>query len=399
MTGIGAILMFMATSAAVPVGDVHAVTIAGEPISGMWSGSDGENIILLQEGAPRRFALPELSVIRWPETETAAPAANPDPDRVVVHLADGGRLAARIRSGDGKRIQLDSALAGTLDVPMSGLAGIRLQPDADNPETKEAFDAALARRDPAQDVLFSLRDGRLTTVRGVTELLNAEGGSFRWRNRAVPIQRESVYGIVFASGVGGRQPAQALCVVRDGTMLGGRITGGDAGHVELELTVGGSVRLPVTELVEIRLRSDRVLFLSDLEPTEYVFEPFSITHWPYRRDRSVTNQPLRIGGQTYERGIGMHSQAVLVYTLPDSFASFAAVIGIDDVPRPLGNAVFRVLADGQEVFNSGPVTGRDEARPILVPIGGSRKLELAVDFGEDLDIGDHANWANARVLK
>ena len=61
--------------------------------------------------------------------------------------------------------------------------------------------------------------------------------------------------------------------------------------------------------------------------------------------------------------------------------------------------IFRVIADDEEVFTCGPVTGRDEPRPILVAIGGAKTFKLVVDFGEDLDVGDQANWGNLRLLK
>ena len=77
--------------------------------------------------------------------------------------------------------------------------------------------------------------------------------------------------------------------------------------------------LPVSQIGEIRFRSDRVLFLSELKPAEYVFEPFAVTPWPYRVDRSAANRPLQIGDEAFDRGIGMHSQARLSFDLPPGF--------------------------------------------------------------------------------
>ena len=95
----------------------------------------------------------------------------------------------------------------------------------------------------------------------------------------------------------------------------------------------------------------------------------------------------------------MHSQATLTYELKTGYDQLAATVGIDDGARPLGNAIFRVLADGKEVYRSEAVTGRDEPRAILVPIKGAKRLELKVDFGEEQDIGDQADWCDARLIK
>jgi hypothetical protein len=108
---------------------------------------------------------------------------------------------------------------------------------------------------------------------------------------------------------------------------------------------------------------------------------------------------MRIGGEVFDRGIGMHSAASLTYTLKEPFRQFAAAVGIDDAVGSRGNVVFRVLADGREVFSSGPVTGRDEPKPVLVELAGVKTLQLLVDLGDDLDIGDQANWANARLIR
>src|SRR5262249_11036510 len=153
----------------------------------------------------------------------------------------------------------------------------------------------------------------------------------------------------------------------------------DSRTLQLKTAVDADLQLPVSDLREIRFRSDRVLLLSDLQPAKYEFEPFAVTQWPYRRDHSMSNGPLRIGGQVFEHGLGMHSQSRLSYNLPDAYSQLAATIGIDDAVRPRGNAIFRVFADGKEVFSSGPVSGNDPPRPILVSLGRARSIELRVD--------------------
>jgi hypothetical protein len=188
-------------------------------------------------------------------------------------------------------------------------------------------------------------------------------------------------------------------VLKDGSSWAGKLAGGDTEGVVIELADGLKARLPVEQVVEIRFRSDRVLFLSDLDAVDYQFEPFSTTRWPYRRNRSAANRPMQIGDQKFERGIGMHSQAALTYELPGPFSKLAAVIGIDRAVAPLGHVVFRVTADGKEVFNSGAVTGRDAPLAIDVPINGAKRVQLLVDFGEELDVGDQADWGNVRLIK
>ena len=193
--------------------------------------------------------------------------------------------------------------------------------------------------------------------------------------------------------------APAACTMRDGAIWAGRVAEIDADLLRLQLASESTIDLPIEQISEIRFRSDRVRFLDELTPAKYEFEPFGGTRWPYRVNRSVSNQPMRIGGQSFDRGIGVHSRSVLTYDVPQGFRQLAATIGIDEAVGDQGNAIFRVLADGKEAFNSGPVTGRDAPRPLLASIEGARQIQLVVEFGDDLDIGDQADWAEVRLIK
>lgn len=116
------------------------------------------------------------------------------------------------------------------------------------------------------------------------------------------------------------------------------------------------------------------------------------------RNRSVMNNRMMIGGAIFHRGIGTHAASRIVYVLPKGYASFAATIGYDQEVRG-GSVVFAVLADGRELFRS-PVLRYDDAPlPIHVPLGGAETLTLIVEDAGDGITADHANWADARLMK
>ncbi|MEP0844252.1 MAG: NPCBM/NEW2 domain-containing protein [Phycisphaerae bacterium] len=384
-----------AVTAAPPA--VRAVTIEGQSLEANWSGvSPAGAVVLIEDGKPREISPDGLMLLRWPVEPASRPTESGH--QTTIDLADGSRVIGRIIAGDAKHVTVATEPLPELRLPLTELAGLRWR-GSDQPEALAAFEKALAERDPSQDTLFVVREGRVTALKGVTESLGPGGGSFRWRERSVPIQAGSAFGIVFAAGVQPPAAAQATCRLTDGSRWAGKLAGGDERSVIVELGGGTRVALPVARIEEIRFRSDRVLFLSDLTPAEFVMEPFGTTRWPYRKDRSVANRPMRIGEEVFERGLGVHSRSVLTFDLPGRFSRLAAVIGIDAGAAPLGNVVFRVTADGRDVFNSGPVTGRDPPRPISVPIEGAKRIQLIVDFGGDLDIGDQADWAHARLIR
>jgi len=392
-TPIAWMLAFSATAA----GPVQAVTIEGESIDGAWAGINAEGkITLTKDNQSRKLAPAEIMLLRFPSQPASQPSAALP---VTIFLSDGSRLPARIMGGDAHELEIQTTAVPLMKLPLSNLAAIRYATSRPT-EAEDVFQKALSERDASQDVLLNLREGRITPLRGITESLTAHGGSFRWRERSIPIQAETTYGIVFAAGVRSSSEAPPIvCTMIDGSAWAGRIISGNDSNIELQLPHEMKVSLSVSQISEIQFRSDRVVFLSDLEPSKYEYTPFDVTQWSYRRNRSVSNGPLKIGDQVFPRGLGMHSQSKLVYELKDRFKQLAATIGIDAVARPRGNAIFRVLTDGKEAYNSGPVTGHDAARPILVPLNAAKQLQLIVEFGDELDIGDHADWGNARQIK
>jgi hypothetical protein len=97
--------------------------------------------------------------------------------------------------------------------------------------------------------------------------------------------------------------------------------------------------------------------------------------------------------------LGVHSFTELTFDIGGAYETFAATIGIDDSVRPRGHVVFRVIGDEGILFDSGPVTGRNGPEDILVDVTGVLVLKLVVDYGEELDIADHADWCDARLLR
>ncbi len=121
--------------------------------------------------------------------------------------------------------------------------------------------------------------------------------------------------------------------------------------------------------------------------------------WPVRFDQSLSGGPLSIGGRVFEKGLGVHSLTELIFEIAGNFETFVATIGIDDSVRPRGSVVFRILGDSKVLFDSGAVTGADPPRDIIVDVIGVRTLTLTVDYADELDLCDHADWGDARLLK
>jgi hypothetical protein len=117
-----------------------------------------------------------------------------------------------------------------------------------------------------------------------------------------------------------------------------------------------------------------------------------------RQDQNLQSGPLQIDGKRYAKGLAMHSRTELVYRLADRYRRFVAVVGIDDTARPRGNVRLVISGDDRVLFEA-VVAGTDVPKPIELDMTGVRRLSILADFGDDLDVGDHLDLCEARLLK
>ena len=89
-----------------------------------------------------------------------------------------------------------------------------------------------------------------------------------------------------------------------------------------------------------------------------------INGWgPAERDRSngelgaSDGGTISLGGVTYAKGLGVHADSDLRWSLFGQCSTFSAVIGVDDEVGPNGSVVFQVYVNGALRFTSGLMTG------------------------------------------
>ncbi len=119
------------------------------------------------------------------------------------------------------------------------------------------------------------------------------------------------------------------------------------------------------------------------------------------KNQAANGGPLRIGGKTFRRGVGVAVPSRLSYALRGRFRRMEAKAGIDGAAALGLRAVFQVELDGQEAFRSPMVRYGDPAVEIEVDLGAARGLTLiaAPADGERTTAGEPlATWAEA-ILK
>jgi alpha-galactosidase len=124
---------------------------------------------------------------------------------------------------------------------------------------------------------------------------------------------------------------------------------------------------------------------------------------PYERD---TNNgataggdgiPIKLRGQTFDKGLGMAAPAAVIYRLGGKCSRFTAQVGVDDATAGQGTARFQVIADGETLFDSGKLDATSPAAAIDVSLTGKRRLKLLVTNADDGPAQDRASWGDAKV--
>ena len=114
-------------------------------------------------------------------------------------------------------------------------------------------------------------------------------------------------------------------------------------------------------------------------------------------NKSITNGPLLINGEEFERGIGTHATSTFLIDLQGKALEFKAKLGVDDASAENGSIKFYLIGDKKIIWESDIMKKGSDARDCAVSLKGITLLGLLVtDAGDGIDY-DHANWANASI--
>jgi hypothetical protein len=318
-------------------------------------------------------------------------------------LQSGDRIPGKLLEIRGERVRWLATFQGRagppqeLTVPLSAVAVLWLAKSTGEIDPlrslgRQRHDTVLLRNGDVLEGSVASADQKLIRLESGTD------------GRQTRVQRERVAALVLSAELA-RTPrprgVYARLVLANGTRLLLSSLRADNQVLAGQTLFGAGVQLPVEQIVALDLLQGRAVYLSDLKPKRYEHTPYLDIHWPYTLDRSVMGNDLRLGGATYDKGIGLHSESRLTYDLAGNYQWFEAVVGLDDVTGREGSVRIEVLVDGrrQDLGPEEELTGQGPPRPVRCRVAGARELTLVVRFGQHGDVQDHVNWADARLIK
>ena len=370
--------------------------IDGKKISGSLEEIDAQGILV-----GKKFAGIHIDQVISLETNQAVKASS---SSTKVHLAGGGLLNVNGVSIDGETLGLENKPAGIDSISLQLVRAIVFEDNA-------AIQEAIAQPATDEDTVFVKTSTSLARVSGLIESLDAEALQLNFEGKSRPIKREKLAAVIIADiGLEAPQGLIATISLVDGSSIKGALVGFGPQAVTVELSGKQAIAIERKSISRIDIVSDSIAYLASLQPIQVAQQPQFAVARTWQKNRSIEGNPIRLKVQlenpqpdatqikTFGSGIGISSYSRLVFENENEFNRFAATVGIDAETEGHGDCVMRVEGDGIALWSQ-RIKGDDTATEINVDISGIREIALIVDPGEQFDLADHADWANARFLK
>lgn len=342
--------------------------------------------------------VPAAEILRVTLTK---PQATPPRGGLVV-LANDDRIHAEILRSEEETIlvRLNSCPeSGEWKIPLETIQAVFFQWPA-FPQAQVQLLQKISQLKKKSD-LFYLKNGDY--LEG--EFLNFDAGTFRFESNAgeTAVPRAGIAFFCFNPElINFPQPDQLRYRIElvDGTRLTVSSLKLDQNQISAQTLFGATLQCKRDQLTSITPLGGRSVPLSQLEPSEYKFTPYFTQKWNWHRNRNVEAGPLRVAGQEFVTGLGVHSASELRYPLDGKYAAFQTEVGIDDSTQGKGVVEVSILVDQRVVYRQA-LQGSEQQPVTIVPridLSGARELVLKVDFGKNADIQDLVNWCRPVLI-
>lgn len=320
-------------------------------------------------------------------------------------LANGDRLPGDVLTIEKDHVRFrivtndeaPRAAGQELSVPIAAVAEIWFQSPPDS-ESARAWAGDKRRRDIVLLNNGDTRSGTVLSMKPPAEPFRLKEGAQETR-----IEPHNIVAIALntdlARSVRPKAPYARL-VLANGARLSLQSAEANEHALTGKTLFGAEIRVPIEQIVALDVRQGKVVYLSDLKPKKYEHIPYLGVKWNYEPDRSVAGRELRVAGNTFDKGIGLHSESRLTFALNGDFRRFEALVGLDDRTGQGGSVSIRVFVDGQEkAIDDKELTAATGPRPLRIDVAGAKELTLVVEFGAGGDVCDHVDWADAKLVK
>ena len=397
-------ILFAVTLAALSAAPEWEVQpLEGQPVTGRLVALDASQVTIAR--AAGHVSMPADKVASLAiQQKPASPRAEPT---VWVELIDGSSLAAEDYAARNGHAHVTLCCGEGLDLATRDIAAVRFGAGS---EAMAAEWSRIVAMKLQNDLLIISKGDSMDYHKGVLHEVTDKQVQFELDGETLGVKRSKVYGLVYYHAAESKTPEGGTTILdASGSRWSARSVKLADGSDKLEwISAGGmTVRRDLAQIVRIDLSRGKIVYLSDLKPELAAYTPFfgmekelpaRLELFRPRQDRNFVSKPLAIGGRQFSKGLALHSRTEMAYRLPGRFSRFEAMVGIDDAVRPRGHVRLVVRGDDKVLLET-TVAGTEPPRPLGVDVAGVHRLVILVDFGEDLDVADHLDLGDARLIK
>ncbi len=269
----------------------------------------------------------------------------------------------------------------------------------------ETAAAQMQDRSSESDAVVVATDSGERVVQGILEGVDSTHVKIRYRGESRKIGISKVNAVVVADLKLPSADGSKLTVsLIDGSKFVGVFKALADTSLVLSPIASSSVSLAVAEIVSIEVQSDRVVYLSDLEPVDVQQRSVFSVPRPWKRDKSIEGSPLTLVDRStgknnvYSKGLGTQANTSLTFENEGDFDRLEATVGIDAETMGRGDCELIVRGDGIKLWSK-RMRGSDGPEVLSVDISGMKQIVLSVRSGEQFDLADHIDWCDARFMK
>lgn len=347
---------------------------------------------LNSDGGERRVAADDVVSIVVPTSEAQVNVRD-----AVLSLSDGGILFGQLLESADESISFDARDVGRVSIPMEQVSAFEVSRAAglEHRETISWFRKLPAS---AEDrILMSNGDvvtGFVTRLEPDGVVLDVKGNDMKAPARLLLAVR------LAAAGKNDRDEERfARIDLRGGGRLRATALDWTARGATVMTRFVPSLSIESDRIIAVHVVGGRWEWLSDHQPISADHTPAFGATWDMERDANVLGRSITVGGDGFERGLGVHSRSRVVYDLRGEYRQFVTSFGLDDEAGAHADVTIAILVDGVARFREASVRPGKLHGPVSLDIGGAKRVELIVDFGENGDIQDRFNWVEPALIR
>lgn len=264
---------------------------------------------------------------------------------------------------------------------------------------------ALTKVDLNLDALIVRKGAALDYVEGVIGDVSSDTVQFTTDGETLEVKLSKLAGLVFHRPQPTVRLPLATIHLRDGSryLVGSLNSDGR----QLSLTIaeeGFATKLDWDQIERIALTAGASVYLNDLAPLEQRWQgyfggaqqPYLADYYRPRPNVTFSGAPLVLDGREFNKGLAIHSRTTLVYDLDRRFSRLRALAGIDPRAGAQGHVRLVLSGDGRALMDQ-PIAANQPAQSLDVDVAGVKRLTVLVDFGDNLDLGDHLILGQPRL--